>query len=209
MTLTNAAETATSSTTEGGVATQWRRWWPMGHRRWGMHEEIESLLEEGTFADFQEAVSGTPLAEKITTEEQFAQFKQMHALMQEWNVDEAAGIAETLWLPHFWGWRQWMRDEWVFQAYHEEIKTAIENNDFATFQSVLAWVENHPLSSIDTPEEFTTLVKIHSLRQEADALEEWLGIQKGHFGMRWPKGSHGDFREFEDPTETDDDLVKE
>lgn len=60
---------------------------------------MQLALEANDFSAFQVAVKETPLATKITTNEQFAQFVLMHNLREEGKTDEAKAIATELGFP--------------------------------------------------------------------------------------------------------------
>lgn len=62
----------------------------------GGFEQVRTAVEANDFAAFQTAVVDTPLATKITSQEQFDKFVYMHTLMEEGKTDEAKAIATEL-----------------------------------------------------------------------------------------------------------------
>lgn len=139
----------------------------------GMHGNFQAVKDAVTandFKAFQTAIAWSPFAEKITTEEQFMQLQTMHTLMQEGNIDEAKAIAEELWLPLM---GMGMHGEW------QAVKDAIKANDYTTFQNIVAG-SNSPFATIDTPEAFAKLVKMHSLLDEAKVIAEELDLPMMH-----------------------------
>lgn len=196
LTLTNAEELAPFNKGVGA--------WFMKQGMHGKFQAVKEAVIANDFTAFQTAVAGSPFADKITTEAQFAQLQKMHALMEEGKTDEAKAIAESLGLPLM-GMGKGMG--WDRQA----IKEAIDTNDFTAFQTALADHPNGPLASIDTTDEFAKLVKMDSLLDEAKAIGEELGIQKpfgkkmhGRRGMM-QKTDNGDNEPFFDEDGDDDD----
>jgi hypothetical protein len=163
LTLTNAEEVAPFSNGAGA--------WFMKQGMHGKFQAVQDAVVANDFAAFQNALAWSPFADKITTEAQFAQLQEMHALMEEGKTDEAKAIAESLGLPLM-GMGKGKHGD------RQAIKEAIDANDFAAFQTAQADATNGPLAQIDTAEEFAKLVKMHSLLDEAKAIGEELGIQK-------------------------------
>lgn len=181
-TLTSASETDTSATWVQSSPRAEGNWF--GRGRWNHHEKFQAVraaVEANDFAAFQTAVTGTPLAEQIATEEQFAKFVQMHTLREAGKTDEAQAIATELGLPEMKG------PGGRGPMLNEAVKTAIAANDYSAFQTAIADDATWPLASIDTAEEFAKLVKMHSLLEEAKALGEELGLPGPHEG-RWGMG---------------------
>lgn len=178
--LSSGLQTSASEVDAGATATQsqpTKQWFGFG-RGWKHHEQFEAVktaIENKDFAAFQAAIKETPLAETITTQEQFDKFIQMHTLREEWKTEEAQAIADELGLPEMKG--KGMRGD---PAKMEAVKTAITANDFTAFQTAIAADANSPLASIDTAEEFAKLVKMHSLLDEAKAIGDELGLPGPH-----------------------------
>ena len=64
------------------------------------HEGMQEALEEGDFDAFLESVSGSPLADIITSEADFEQFKAAHDLRQAGEWEEAGEIMADLGIEH-------------------------------------------------------------------------------------------------------------
>lgn len=70
--------------------------------REAMHQAREAMhqaLEDGDYAAFKDSIAGSPLADIITTEADFAEFARAHALRSEGKHDEAKEIMTELGLP--------------------------------------------------------------------------------------------------------------
>ncbi len=60
------------------------------------HQRLVESVESGDYKAFKEAVSGTPLADIITTENDFLVFREAHILRQEGNFAEAKEMLDDL-----------------------------------------------------------------------------------------------------------------
>ena len=60
------------------------------------HQKLREVVENGSFEDFKEAVVGTPLADVITTEEDYLAFKEVHALREDGEFIKAQAILDDL-----------------------------------------------------------------------------------------------------------------
>lgn len=154
--------------------------WFMKHGKHSNFQAVKDAVTTNDFNAFQTAIAWSPFAEKITTEEQFMQLQTMHTLMQEGNIDEAKTIAENLWLPLM-GMGKWMHGD------NQAVKDAIKANDYTTFQNIIAG-SNSPFATIDTPEAFAKLVKMHSLLDEAKVIAEELDLTMMHATGHHRKG---------------------
>lgn len=67
----------------------------------GSHNDIHNAVESGNFAAFREAIEGTPLADIVTTEDDFTLFSKAHDLKLEGKFVEAKGIFEELGVKEF------------------------------------------------------------------------------------------------------------
>lgn len=63
------------------------------------HDAIHAAVLAGDYAAFKEAIAGSPLNDIITSEEDFALFKQAHELKQGGSMTEARAIFTELGVP--------------------------------------------------------------------------------------------------------------
>jgi hypothetical protein len=73
----------------------------MHEHRHEMHQAITDAVEANDFAAFKVAVEGSPLADIVTTEADFALFKEAHELRAEGEHDEAKEIMTELGFDEF------------------------------------------------------------------------------------------------------------
>lgn len=63
------------------------------------HEAMQEVIANGNYDAWKELVDSRPRITDVVTEENFAQFVQMHQLMQDGDREGAQAIAEELDLP--------------------------------------------------------------------------------------------------------------
>lgn len=71
----------------------------MHEERHAQHEAMKAALEANDFAAFITAIADSPLADVITTEEDFQSFKEAHELMESGDRDGAKAIFTELGVP--------------------------------------------------------------------------------------------------------------
>jgi Spy/CpxP family protein refolding chaperone len=107
-----------------------------------MHQAREAMhqaLADGDYNAFKESIEGSPLADIITTEADFAEFARAHALKEEGKYDEAKVIMTELGLPergegkgHGFG-----RDLNLTEEQRDALRTAKQANDEETVRAIL------------------------------------------------------------------------
>lgn len=68
----------------------------MHELRQTMHEEVENALESGDYEAFLKAVDGTPMADKITTKENFEKMVEAHEMREQGDFEGAQEIMSEL-----------------------------------------------------------------------------------------------------------------
>lgn len=149
--------------------------------QWKRHNDaVFTAIEANDYAAFQLAVTGTQLATTITTQAKFTTFRNMHKAMQSGDIQTAEILRTELWIPG--------KEE--MQTERKLLRTAIQNNDRATFQ---ANAQYHPRGkAITTQEKFTTLVQLYQAIKNKDTetakkLRAELGLPERPM-MQWKKG---------------------
>lgn len=125
---------------EAGIDEQALR--AMHRARYEAHNEMRQALAAGDYAAFKEAVADTPLADLITSEEDFAQFREAHELRRSGEAEEAEALFESLGIehpPHKSGKRHGKSH--VFSQLSDEQREAFlvakQANDRATMHAIL------------------------------------------------------------------------
>ena len=106
------------------------------------HHKLHLAIKQNDYEAFRDAVAGTPLADIITTESDFAQFRQAHDLQREGELDEAKAIFTELGLPatknHFihkgHGRHNWLE---LTDEQQDALSVARQSNDLETVQAIL------------------------------------------------------------------------
>jgi hypothetical protein len=128
---------------------------------------------------------------EMVTEENFAQFAQMHALMQSGDREGAQALAEELGLPAMrgLGFMGGGRGKGQFgpgnPENREQLDQALESGDYAAWKALVEedGRGGQMLESV-TEENFAQFAQMHALMQSGDregaqALAEELGLPKG------------------------------
>lgn len=110
---------------------------------------IHEALEKGNYEAFKEAIVDSPLADIITTKEDFEQFKQAHALKLKGEWKESRLIMDELGFTEkggMWNGKQHFPLENLTTEQYEALMVAKQGNDRATIQAILdeAGVESRP-----------------------------------------------------------------
>ena len=113
-----------------------------------MHESraaMHNALEEGDYDSFKAAVVGTPLADIITSEEDFELFLEAHELKRSGEFEEAEvifdelGIEESVRRPHMMSHhsRGYMMMEELTEEQRQALRVARQSNDQGTIKAIL------------------------------------------------------------------------
>lgn len=107
------------------------------------HEAIHKAVEDNNYAAFVEAVAGTPLAESIDSEADFALFVQAHNLKSEGKFTEAKTILTELGVPNHAsrheekGRGEFIRDFDLTEEQRDALRAARQANDRETVTAIL------------------------------------------------------------------------
>ena len=156
-----------------------------GEGRRGPSQEVKEAIESGDYNTFKEAASGTPLAEKIT-EENFSKLSEAHKLREEGKHEEAKAIMEELGLKG-------PKDEQGQKMDSEtraKLDAAMDAGDYNAWKEI---VDDKPIASQVTADNFAKFVEAHNLREEgkheeAKAIMDELGIKPPKHHMKGDKG---------------------
>lgn len=119
------------------------------------HEAMKAALKANDFSAFTIAIKDSPLADIITTEEDFKSFKEAHELMQSGDKEAADVIFAELGVPHAKNGRGHMRGKQMMEqlsdAQKEALSVARQANDKDAMEAILeeAGIEK-PMNG-DTP----------------------------------------------------------
>jgi len=105
------------------------------------HQKLREVIENGDYDDFKKTVFGTPLADIITTEEDFLAFKEAHILRQEGNFIKAKEILDDLGLSETI--KGYVHKHHLRRALdltpeqHDALRVARQSNDQETVEAIL------------------------------------------------------------------------
>ncbi|MFZ2151967.1 MAG: hypothetical protein WAV09_02545 [Minisyncoccia bacterium] len=103
------------------------------------------------------------------TEAQKTVLAQIKTLHEQGKIEEAKALAKSSGIPKllkpFRGGHKDHANKWPNHENRKKIDVALENNDFATFKTLIA---NTPFASVVTEATFTKLVTAHALREKGD-----------------------------------------
>lgn len=113
-----------------------------------MHESraaMHNALDEGDYESFKAAVVGTPLADIITSEEDFELFLEAHELKRNGEFEEAQELFDELGVegpmnrPHMMGHhnRGHMMSDELTNEQREALRVARQSNDYETIKAIL------------------------------------------------------------------------
>lgn len=141
-------------------------------------EAAKTAIESGDYDAFVEAVSDSPIAEKIN-EETFAKLQEAHEQMEAGNYEEAKAIKEELGFNGFGRGGMGHRMKGFDPERHEAVKTALDAEDFTAWQEAVG-EDSKVYEIIDTEAEFNRLLEAHDHMQAAKEIMEELGMPDRH-----------------------------
>lgn len=108
------------------------------------HRAIHAAVEANDYQAFTLAIAGTPLADVITSEEDFAIFKEAHDLRQAGSREEAAQLYNELGVSPAMrgvmggkGHHHVHRTDWLSDEQREALRVATQANDRDTVRAIL------------------------------------------------------------------------
>ena len=149
-----------------------------GMMHYGQHENFEALdkaIENGDYQAWKSLITQDDrhpmIADKIT-EANFSKLQEMHQARVNGDTEKADAIRQELGLPdmmnHRGGRRGHGRKGGNF-AMRDEVRQAVENNDYAKWKDLLSKNERHPqiLDKV-TADNFSKLKEMHDARLAGD-----------------------------------------
>ena len=160
------------------------------HQNYENHEQARAAVEAGDYTAWVEAVGEAPFAKKVT-EENFSEFTQLHALMEEGNWEEVKALRKELGIG-LGGERTFHKMKFSKEG-HEEMMAALDNRDYEAWGEAAA---ASPKAEGVTAENFDRFVDMHELfkagdkeegmkiAEELGLTELWKAQKDGHRFMR-------------------------
>ena len=144
--------------------------------------EMTQFFTNNDYAGWKEYVTknmpNSPLL-SVVTEQNFAQFAQVHTLLSAGKLDEAKTLAQSMGLPDL---PLGERRGGPPTEESTEIRQAITNNDYATWQKLVSEKNaNAPILKVVTADNWSEFVRFHQLLKngqfdEAKTLAQTLGL---------------------------------